>query len=77
MGTPADLKVVPFRPSARPISGISEVNGGWWERRGEGGRQGERLSLGLWLDPEQRAIRRSRRGCWHERTTYAEDGDGD
>jgi hypothetical protein len=33
---PADLKVVPFQPSARPTSGIPKVNGGWWERRGEG-----------------------------------------
>jgi hypothetical protein len=48
---PADPKVVPFQPSARPTSGISKVNGGWWERRGEGRgkgeRQGERLSLEL------------------------------
>ena len=46
---PPDLTVVPFQPSARPTSGISDVNGGWWERRGEGERHGERLSLELWL----------------------------
>jgi hypothetical protein len=68
---PADPKVVPFQPSARPTSGISKVNGGRWER------QGERLSLELWLDPVQRVMRHSRKWCWRERITYAENGDGD
>jgi hypothetical protein len=48
---PVDLTVVPFQPSARPTSGISEVSGGWRERRGEEERQGERLPLELWLAP--------------------------
>jgi hypothetical protein len=35
MGT-SRPQIVPFQPSARSTSGVSKVNGGRWERRGEG-----------------------------------------